>query len=463
VEEITALRQAFEGLNGNFGEEQSAPDDAKRAEELEERLKQNAAELEKQKEEQQRAEVELRRQVETANEARQQGETARQQAETRCAQLEQELAAARKAQEEKSTQATRAQKTGTQRSATEPWVGATASELEQLVRQGVADLARATADLAKERGERQRSQQRTTELNGRLQALHEDLSRSLKAQKEDLVRISALEQQHEQTSQALERFTADLEQQQAECRLANEQLQNTKELNAQLRKDLSFFEDTNKKFGGAREELQNRLEATLNASREAETRLQKESAERQRLAETLEETKREVQNQARKREAAEQELQATSKALQELEAKLHNEAAERQRLNQAHDSIQRNLLDGSERDLEFSKVQSALQLEQVERKRQETQLARLRQKAVDSAHAARALRTSLRRQIREPFDNLVHSTRSLLELEMGDEQKKLAEAVLQDILLVQTRLREPAPTQTDARDSDASAETPTEE
>ena len=49
----------------------------------------------------------------------------------------------------------------------------------------------------------------------------------------------------------------------------------------------------------------------------------------------------------------------------------------------------------------------------------------------------------MRRQIREPVDNLVLSTRNLLEMEMGDEQKKVAEAVLGDVLLVQTRLREP--------------------
>jgi hypothetical protein len=67
----------------------------------------------------------------------------------------------------------------------------------------------------------------------------------------------------------------------------------------------------------------------------------------------------------------------------------------------------------------------------------------MRHSALDSAHAARALRTGLRRQIREPVDNLVHSARSLLELEIGEEQKKLAESVLQDVLLVQTRLREP--------------------
>jgi hypothetical protein len=91
----------------------------------------------------------------------------------------------------------------------------------------------------------------------------------------------------------------------------------------------------------------------------------------------------------------------------------------------------------------MTKLQSSLEEEQVERKRQETQLARIRQKAVDAAHATRALRTNLRRQIRGPVDNLVHASRLLLELELGEEQKQLAESVLQDVLLVQTRLREP--------------------
>jgi hypothetical protein len=459
-EEVVALRQAFEGLNGNFSEQQTSPEAGKQLQELEQRLSQSAAELEKQKENQQQAEAELRRQLETANGASQQSEAACKQAEARCAQLEQDLAAIRKAHEELANKASKEQKSGAQLASqgtpsagAEPWVGAPASELEQLVRQGVAALARATAELAKERGERQRSQQRTAELNGRLQALHEDLTRTLKGQREDLARISALEEQQQQTSQALERCTTDAEQQRAERLLAEEQLQKAKELNAQLRKDLAFFDDANKKFGGARLELQDRLEANLNATRESEARLKQESAERQRIAESLEETRRELQNQTRRREAVEQELQATRDALQEREAKLKNEAAERLRLNQAQDSIQRNLLDGSERDLEFSKVQSALQLEQVERKRQESQLARMRQSAIDSAHAARAVRTGLRRQIREPVDNLVNTARSLLELEMGEEQKKLAEAFLQDVLLVQTRLREPALAQAESQES----------
>jgi DNA-binding response OmpR family regulator len=464
-EEVAALRQALEGLNGAMTEpQQASPEVANQVQELEQRLNQNAAELEKQKEAQQRAETELRQQLEAASEASRQTEAARQQAEARSNQLEQELGSLRKEREELLNKTSAQEKANADSSAQHKpsdsqsptaWTGVPASELEQQVRQGVAALAKATADLAKERGERQRSQQRAADLNSRLQTLHQDLSRTLQAQREDLARIGALEEEQHQASQALDRFTADVEQHQAERQLAEEQLQKAKELNAQLRKDLSFFEEANKKSDGTTQGLQNRLEASLNATRENEARLQQETAERQRLADSLEEARRELQNQTRKRETIEQELKGTRDALREREAKLHEETAERQRLNQAQDSIQLNRLDGSDRDLEFSKIQSALQLEQVERKRQESQLARMRQSALDAAHAARALRTGLRRQIREPVDDLMNCARTLLEMEMGEEQKKLAEAVLQDVLLVQTRLKEPGTPHGDAHDPTA--------
>jgi chromosome segregation ATPase len=451
---VASLRQALQDFDGNFGQQQQdAVDAGKQVQELEQRLSQSAAELEKQREQQRLIEAELRAKLEAANATTQQGEAARQQAETRCAQLEQELDGLRQAREELANKLAQEQKVSAESGARlkqleaqslagENGPGAQAGELEHQVRH-VAALARATAELAKEKGERQRSQQRVAELNGRLQTLHEDLSRTLQGQRENFERISALEEEQRQTTQALDRRTADLEQQQAEHRLTEEQLQKAKEVNAQLRKDLSFFEEANKKFGGSRQDLQTRLEANLSAARENEARLQQEAAERQRVAEALEAAQRELQDQARRREALEQELQTARATLLEREAKLQKEAAERQRLNDAQNSARRNLWDGSERDLELSKLQSTLDLEQVERKRQESELARMRQSALDAAHAARALRTTLRRQIREPVDNLVHSTRSLLELEMSEEQKKLAEAVLQDVLLVQTRLREP--------------------
>jgi CheY-like chemotaxis protein len=457
-QEVAALRQAFEGLNGGFGEQtSSAPANEDEIKALEEKLNEATTELERAREDQQQIQDELKRKLEEATAANEQHETARQQAEARSAELQHQLAQLRQEKETALNKAAEkaAASSSSNGASAESNSGLPASELEQQVRQGVAALAKATAELAKERGERLRSQQLAADLNGRLQTLHQDFTRTLQSQGEHLARITALEQQHDQSRQALERCTAELEQQEAERRSAEEQLHKAKELNAQLRKDLSFFDQANKKFDGSRQELQLRLAASLNAVKEHEARSQHEKLERQRLAQNLEQTQAELQDQVRKAESLAQELQSTREALQDREARLQKEAAERQRLGEALATLPSGSGDHSDRDLEFSKVQSALQMEQVERKRQESQLARMRQSALDAAHAARSLRNSMRRQIREPVDNLVQSTRSLLELEMGEEHKKLAEAVLQDVLLVQTRLRDPALAQSDTAEQPA--------
>jgi len=66
----------------------------------------------------------------------------------------------------------------------------------------------------------------------------------------------------------------------------------------------------------------------------------------------------------------------------------------------------------------------------------------LRQSSLEAARSALVLHAGLRRQIREPVHNLSASARRLLALEMGERQKKLAEAVLHDALLLQGRLQE---------------------
>ena len=447
-QEVAALREALEGLNAGFTEpQQSVPDLTPQIQELEQRLNEKAAELDKQKQEHEQTQADLRQELQEKVAANEKAETARQQAENRFAQLEQEVSKLRQAAEQaaKNGDAGKQQKNAKDAGASsnEPWSGLTASELEQQVRQGVAALAKATAELAKERGERQRAHQLATDLNHRLQTLHQDFSRTLHVQGEHLARITTLEQEHDQAKQAWEKCKADLEQHQAERASFDEEIQKLKDSNGQLRKDVAFFEEANRRSDAAKHELQNRLEASLNGAKENETRLLQETAERKRLADSLEATQRQLQEHARKREILEQELKTANEALQDREARLRKETAERQSLTEALDAAKHGSDNNPDRDLEFSKVQSALQNEQVERKRQESQMAKMRQTTAAAAHAARSLRTNMRRQIREPVENLVHSTRTLLELEMGDEQKKLAEAVLQDVLLVQTRLREP--------------------
>lgn len=358
---------------------------------------------------------------------------------------------------EKSTAARAEQaKQHVEKTAAEPVDDKHVIDLEQQLQQGVAALARVTAELHRERGERQRSDQRAASLNARLQQLHEELSRTLEAQRDQLARISTLEEQLHEADRSLARKADDIEQQQADLRLADEQLQKAKELNAELGKDRSFFEQAHKTAERARLDLQGRLETSLATGHESDSKLQRESAERQRVAEQLATLEREHQSQGPRVEALERELRTAQETLAKNEAELQKETAERRRLQEELNSAQLGLRTQSDSaGLESSKLQSALETEQAERKRQETELARMRHETLDAVRSARALRTSLRRQVREPVDNVVHSVRTLLERELGEQEKKLAEAVLQDVLLVQTRLREPEAASNDSSEQES--------
>ncbi len=340
-EEVAALRQAFEGLN-DANQATAQPANDEHARELEQKLDEASGELAREREERQRAEEDFKRRLEAATAITENFDLARQEAEARLAEIERQLNTLQQAKEAEAKAAEARKSVGNgstgaapKRTEAGPWGGMPASELEDQVRQGVAALAKATAELAKERGERQRSQQLAADLNARLQTMHQDFNRTLQTQGEHIARITTLEQQHDQACQALERSTAELEQQEAERLTAEEELHKTKELNAQLRNDLSFFDGANKQFDGARQDLHTRLEASLNAVKDHEARLQQEKIERQRLAQTLEHTQAQLQDEVRKGETLEQELQSAREALQDRDTRLQRELAERQRLNEA--------------------------------------------------------------------------------------------------------------------------------
>ncbi|HWX18792.1 MAG TPA: response regulator [Candidatus Binatia bacterium] len=383
-----------------------------------------------------------------------------------------------------------------------------AADLEQGISQRVATLTRVTADLAKERGERHRIEERAAALNQRLQELHAESKLLLESQRADQERIGTLEDQLRQREEALARQTVELEHQKAECRLAEEQLDKTNDLSAHLHKHLSSFDVARKTLNSTQQELQSRLDAALNSLQESGSKLEGENAERERLATELEEARRELQNHSRKYETLGIELQATLKALGESESKLQQETAERQRLAaaldtaqrelqnqgrtretldsdfkaaseglresesrvqqetaerqrlaQALESAQRNHRDHSQRaELELSKAQCALQFEQVERERLVAQMARLQHASLDAERGTRLQRNTWRKQIQEPVDNLYKGANSLLQLEMSEEQKKLAEAILRDVLMVQNTLQEPETPQVEPREAASKAD-----
>jgi CheY-like chemotaxis protein len=439
----TDLQKQLENLKQ---QQASSAGNEQRAQALEDELNHRTGEWERAKGEWEkqaadhgRVELELRRQLEEADVASNQDQAACQQAQSRAAELEQELGAVRQANEELKAKIAEEQKRAAEAADQKP-----ASDLEQQISQRVAALSRVTADLAKERGERRRLEERAAALNLRLQELHAETRRLLESQRADQERLGKLEADVRERDEIITRRDADLEQQKAESLLAAEQLQRTRELNAQLRKDLSGFEAAHQKLNNTHKELQTQLAAALTELQNSGSKPNREPAERHRLEQALTDAQRDLETQSRKRETLETELQSTSQALRDAQSRLQQESAESQRLQEALDAAELQHRNQTQKaELETNQLQSALQLEQIERQRRETELARVRQTSLDAARGTRLLRNTLRRQIREPVDNLYLSTRNLLQLELGPDQKKLAEAILQDTLLVHTRLQEP--------------------
>jgi chromosome segregation ATPase len=518
-QELAGLRQTGEELNCKFAKEQQfSAETGNRVKELESILSQRAAdweraraELEKQAEAHRRAHSDLSAQLDT-------DAAAHTTAQSRVAQLEPELTQLRQSHQELNAKFAKEQNRATELQALNKQLErelqsekaaleAQTAELERQVTYGVASLARVTADLAKETGARQRSDERVAALNLRLQEMHAETGRLLQAQRADHERIGNLETLLRQRDETIARSTTDLEQKNAECLLARNQFQQAKELNVHLRKNSALVEKAHQTLNNAHHHLHSRLQASLEslqqsdstlqretaerqrlataldgaqrdlqaqgrkretlgtelqsalqAVREVESKLQQEAAERQRLATTLETVQRDLRYQSQKREMVEAELQNAIQALRENQSRADQETAERQRLAQALDSAQVDLRARSQRaDLELSKLQSALEFEQVQRKQHEAQMARMRHITLDSARGARALRNTLRRQTREPVESLYQSARTLLQFDLGNDQKKLAEAILQDALMVQARLQELERPQVDS--SQASGET----
>jgi len=267
------------------------------------------------------------------------------------------------------------------------------SNLEHRVREGVAALARVTAERDRERQERRRIEQRSSSLGTQLQEMHEELKRQLESERQAQDRIAELEGQMRGHEESVSRLREELREEEAGRQLAEEQLNLAGDMKGQVDNYRNLFETSKETFNRSREELESKLQATVNS-------------------------------------------------LNETEGKLRHEAEERQRLQEALAMLQKHHDRGA---LEFSKLQSELDVERLERKRLEGDATLSRYVSLDSARVNRAQTSTLKRQLRQPVDVLLHSARSLLEVELAEEPRKLVEALLENSLLVQTCLQEGSP------------------
>jgi chromosome segregation ATPase len=449
--ELAGFRQASEDLSANYAREhQVTLESSKHIAELEKQLSQSATESKQQVEA-------LRKQLTATATASERAEAGRQETQMRCGHLEKELEGLRQARAELDVKCAKEHQVSLesgkriaelekQKHLSETAFRTGLTELENRVRQGVASLAKVTADLERERFDHRRLEQHASSLAERLQGLHEELSRNLAADKAVHQRIANLDEKLRQREEALTRVSAELQQETADRQLAEEQLQEAQGREDQFRKNVSVFEQARRIYKCTHEDLESRLSAGLGALRESESSLHKESSERQHLAEALAATNSSLGEQTQKAETLQSQLEGTVRQLAEIQSRLQKETSERQRLAEAFDATQRALRDQSQsRELEVSKLESALQLEEVERKRLETQVLRSHRVAFESARTGRVVRNALRRQIRQPIDELCQSTRRLLQSNLDEEQNRLVQTVLENALLVQTNLRDASP------------------
>jgi chromosome segregation ATPase len=264
------------------------------------------------------------------------------------------------------------------------------AELERRLRESATGCARATADLERERSDRRRLEQRVASLASQLPELHRQLKEHLDSEGQHHQRIAELEKQLQEREEALTRASADLEKEKEEHRLAGEQLRETGEIAEKLRESLAAFEATKVSFQRTQEQLEAQVQASAKDFSKSEARFQKETAERQRVEEALAAAKRAQQEQA----------------------------------------------------TALSKLQSAVQVEQAERQRLQSGVIHARYASLDSARTGMTAGNRLRRQVREPLESLLKSTRRMLDNAADDQSKQLVGSILENALLIQTSLQE---------------------
>jgi DNA-binding response OmpR family regulator/chromosome segregation ATPase len=467
-QDLAVSSQEREDLRSRLTREQQlVQETGNRIQQLEKQLSQSAMALDQARAEALQQAAELRQQIADTSSAQKHAEARADQFLNRCGQLEKDLAVAVQGREElsgrlaqeqavSSASAKRVQELEKQQRSIELAFRTEVAELEHRVRQGVESLTRATADLEKERVERNRVEDHAASLAGRMQELHEELSRHLAAEQAAQQRIGKLETNLRQRDEAANRLLAQLQQKVADHQLAEEQLREAAQREEQLQKNVVLFEQARKIYKDTQVGLESKLMAGLNALHESDAHVQKETSERRQLAIELEATRQSWSEETRKRQSAESQFENVTKRLTEIQTRLHNETSERQRLAEALEAAQRNLRDQAQRnELELSKLQTALQLEGVEHKRLEMQVMRLRRVSIESARTGRVYRSSVRQKIGEPLDELCQSARRLLQLELNPEQDQLVQSVLEKALLVQANLVDsaPSPAEVDAADS----------
>lgn len=279
------------------------------------------------------------------------------------------------------------------------------AEAERRARDGVTSLARVTADLEKERAERRRLDQRASSLAGQVEAMHEQLRQHLELERDNQNKVLDLESQLRERDARLTDLRTDLNRELTDRKLAEDQLNATSEMSSKFQEALRVFDEAKQAFQRTEKELTSRLETSAKALTESQSRLQKEVSERQQLTQTVKTLKQQLQEQSDKSA------------------------------------------------IEVSQLQSALQVAQAELKQMEGSAIHSRYASLEAARADRLLLNTMRTRMRDPLEQVLRSTRGLLEAELSAEHRKLVDSVLEQALLLQSNIQEAPAERSDLKES----------
>jgi chromosome segregation ATPase len=267
-----------------------------------------------------------------------------------------------------------------------------ASELEQRVHEGVSSLAKMTSELQSERAERERAEKCASAAAAHLQQINEKINRQLEVERASRTQIAELEKIIHDRGDDLARASAALRKETKERNMAQKQLRLVSEMGPRLESNLASLEEAQKTFEVSLKQKDERLQIVERSLAGANSGLEKELAESRRLGGLLAEAQRQLE-------------------------KLSGESK-----------------------VEISKLRAALELGEMQRKRMEGELLRSRDVAKNAQHGHAVTLDDLRRELRQPVEDLRQSACRLLESQVTAEQKRAIDTVLEKALFLQVSL-----------------------
>jgi len=210
-------------------------------------------------------------------------------------------------------------------------------ELEQSVREGVASLAKANAEAESHRAERQRAEKSAAAAAAQLEKLEEKFKRQVELERVSQAKITELEKTIRDRGDDLARASAALRKEAKQRQVAQNRSRLVSEMGTRFESNLASLEDAKKTFEISLKTLEGSLA-------EANSNLEKESAERRRLEGLLADAKQQL-------------LKLSAESKVEI-VKLQKQSAESK--------------------VEISRLQAALDLQELQRKRLEGDLSRSR-------------------------------------------------------------------------------------